>query len=259
MQKGSWRVVEPAVATKGLVQRYGRKVVLNNLDLVVRSKGITGIVGPNGAGKTTLLSTVATLMQPAGGEMSIIGLNPTRRQERKEIRQRSSFLPQSFGYIPKFTVKEFVGYAGWLKGIPSARIDQAVSDAIEYVSLTEKADQPMGRLSGGMIRRVGIASALVNSPEILILDEPTVGLDPRQRLDFRTVIKGLGETSTVLLSTHLIEDIAATCKDVLVIQDGAVMFSGDTKELAQAGDMIGEGQSPLERGYAALIGEGEPS
>jgi ABC-type multidrug transport system ATPase subunit len=244
--------VTTAVEARGLVQRYGRRTVLPGVDLTIRSGGVTGLVGPNGAGKTTLLATISTLMRPAAGQLRTLGLDPVRRTERALIRRRSGFLPQSFGYVPSFTVEEFVGYACWLKGTRSRELAAAVHTAVERVNLEPERAKPMGKLSGGMLRRAGIAAAIVHQPDLLILDEPTVGLDPEQRMDFRALLRRLGEAGTVLLSTHLIEDIAATCTDVVVIRDGGIVFSGRTGELADRADPASTVGSPLERGYAAL-------
>jgi ABC-type multidrug transport system ATPase subunit len=185
----------------------------------------------------------------------VLGLDPAGRRDRAAVRRRSGFLPQSFGYVPTFTVEEFVGYACWLKGMGRRQLSAAVRTAIDRVNLGPERAKPMGKLSGGMLRRAGIAAAIVHQPELLILDEPTVGLDPEQRMDFRALLRRLGEAGTVLLSTHLIEDIAATCTDVVVIRDGSIVFSGRTGELADRADSTGIVGSPLERGYAALASE----
>jgi ABC-type multidrug transport system ATPase subunit len=244
--------VTAAVETRQLVQRYGRRTVLPGVDLTIRAGGVTGLVGPNGAGKTTLLATISTLRRPAAGQLRVLGLDPTRRQHRAVVRRRSGFLPQTFGFVPSFTVEEFVGYACWLKGLRSRQLAAAVRTAVERVNLGAERRQAMGKLSGGMLRRAGIAAAIVHQPELLILDEPTVGLDPEQRMEFRALLRRLGKGGTVLLSTHLIEDVAATCGDVVVIRGGRIVFSGPTGELADRADPTGDTGSPLERGYAAL-------
>jgi ABC-type multidrug transport system ATPase subunit len=244
--------VTAAVEASGLVQRYGRHTVLDGVDLTIRSGGVTGLVGPNGAGKTTLLSMISTLRRPAGGQLRVLGLDPARRVGRAAVRRRTGFLPQTFGYVPSFTVEEFVAYAGWLKGLSGARLGTAVRTAVERVHLAAEGGKTLGRLSGGMLRRAGIASAIVHEPELLLLDEPTAGLDPDQRMDFRALLGRLGERGTVLLSTHLIEDVAATCTDVVVIRDGSIAFSGRTSALAGRGDPTATAGSALERGYATL-------
>lgn len=250
-----------AAEARQLDQGYGRRRVLRGLDVVIRRGGVTGLVGPNGAGKTTLLSTLGTLRRPAGGTLEILGLDPARRRDRAAIRRRSGFLPQAFGYVPSFTVEEFVRYAGWLKGVSSQSLDRATSTAMARVNLHDVRGSTLGRLSGGMVRRTGIAAAIVNEPELLILDEPTSGLDPTQRMDFRDLVRRLGADGTVVLSTHLIEDVAATCEDVVVIRCGGIVFSGPTGDLARraaAGSDRIAASSPLERGYAALVNTGRP-
>jgi ABC-2 type transport system ATP-binding protein len=141
----------------------------------------------------------------------------------------------------------------WLKEVPKADIPGAVQRAVERVGLADRADERMKALSGGMVRRVGIAQAIVNDPAILLLDEPTVGLDPAQRLRFRELLQELGMDTCVLVSTHLVEDVAAACTDVVVFAEGRLVFQGPPDELASVGGSEHVGDSPLERGYSALL------
>jgi ABC-2 type transport system ATP-binding protein len=219
---------------------------------------VFGLLGPNGAGKTSLLRMMATVLQPSSGSLRLLGRDPHNFGQRREIRHRLGYLPQNLGYYPGFTVVEFVEYFALLKEMPPARIPAAVADAVERVALGEKARSKLRTLSGGMLRRVGIAQAIVNDPELLLLDEPTAELDPEQRVQFRAVLRELGETSTVVVSTHLVEDIGAACTEVALMDRGNIAFRGTPDELRARGAGHGLGDSPLERGYSAVLAGGRP-
>ncbi len=150
-------------------------------------------------------------------------------------------------------MREFVEYLAWLREVPKPDIPGAVQRAIERVGLTDRADDKMKTLSGGMVRRVGIAQAIVNEPEVLLLDEPTAGLDPVQRVRFRDLVQELGQDSCVLISTHLVEDVATACTDVVLVDQGKLVFQGSPAELADAGTPEHVGDSPIERGYSAML------
>ena len=169
------------------------------------------------------------------------------------MRRKLGYLPQQFGFYPRFTVREFVAYMAWLKEMPKTAIPDAVQRAIDRVGLTTKADARMKTLSGGMLRRAGIAQAVVKDPELLLLVEPTVGLDPEQRLDFRDLLRDLGADSCVLVSTHLVEDVVAACTDVILMNDGRLLFQGTPDDLIARGGQGDAGDSPAERGYSALL------
>ena len=174
-----------AVGAQGLRVRAGRHMAVDGLDLTLDT-GVHGLLGPNGAGKTTLMRALATVVRPAGGELTMLGTDVTaRRSDLQPLRRNLGYLPQHFGFYPRFTVREFVEYMAWLKEMPKPVIPGAVQRAVERVGLADRADSKMKTLSGGMVRRAGIAQAIVNDPRVLLLDEPTVGLDPEQRLDFR--------------------------------------------------------------------------
>ncbi|USX55051.1 ABC transporter ATP-binding protein [Lentzea sp. HUAS12] len=239
-----------AIEADGLVVRLGKRNAVNGLSLRL-GQGVHGLLGPNGAGKTTLIRTLATVQSPTSGTLSLLG-NPANGRLRP-VRRRLGYLPQNFGYYKRFKVREFVEYLAWLKEMPSARIPGAVKTALERVGLTDRAEDRMKSLSGGMVRRVGIAQAIVNSPDVLLLDEPTVGLDPAQRLRFRELVAELGRSSCVLISTHLVEDVAAACTDVVLVSEGSLVFRGTPADLATAGTAEHVGDSPIERGYSALI------
>lgn len=241
------------VVIQGLCQRYGRREVLHDVDLELWGAGVTGLVGPNGAGKSTLLATVCTLKKPAAGRVTVLGEDVSTRAGKGAIRRQLGYLPQSFGYVPSFTVAEFVAYAAWLKSVPASSTAAYTHEAIEVVGLEKEANKKLGQLSGGMLRRAGIAAAIVHRPRLLVLDEPTAGLDPEQRLSFRRLLLQLGERSHVILSTHLIEDVELTCGQVCVLRDGHVLFMGTPTQLVH--DTGGSGafaRGALETAYAEL-------
>jgi ABC-type multidrug transport system ATPase subunit len=244
---------DPNVEARGLAQRFGRTTVLRGLDLTI-GRGVFGLLGPNGAGKTTLLRTLATAVPPAGGELRLLGLDPADPGQRRALRRRLGYLPQTLGYYPNFTVAEFVEYFALLKEVPADRVRPAVARAVQRVGLEERARSKLRTLSGGMLRRVGIAQAIVNDPDLLLLDEPTAGLDPEQRVGFRELLRDFGARGTVVVATHLIEDVAAACTDVALLHAGALVFRGTPEDLIAQGDASqAPGDSPLERGYTAVL------
>lgn len=232
--------------------RAGRHLAVDGLDLSLKA-GVHGVLGPNGAGKTTLMRALSTVVKPAGGALTLLGAQVGGRADLRAVRRQLGYLPQQFGFYPRFTVREFVAYMAWLKEMPKAATPDAVQRAIDRVGLTTKADARMKTLSGGMLRRAGIAQAIVNDPELLLLDEPTVGLDPEQRLDFRDLLRDLGADSCVLVSTHLVEDAAAACTDVILMNEGRLLFQGTPDDLIACGGQGDAGDSPAERGYSALL------
>lgn len=233
---------------EGLCQGYGKRSVVDSLDIGFRA-GITALLGPNGAGKTTLMRTLVTDLKPKGGRLVVAGSPAEGRKGIAEARRRIGFLPQGFAADPSFTVRDLVAYAAWL------RRGGDVDAAIGFVGLSEKADVKIGKLSGGMKQRAAIAATIVGDPEILIFDEPTVGLDPAQRIAFRDLLAGLRDR-TVILSTHLVEDVAALADRVVVLAEGKVRFDGTPGELG-AGSESTESRSALENGYLRVLAESQ--
>ena len=242
------------VELDAVVQRLGRTDILHGLTLSF-GKGVLGLLGPNGAGKTTLLRTLGTILKPSSGSMKLLGFDPAESEERRALRRRLGYLPQTMGYYPGFTVYEFVEYFALLKEVPQKEVGPAVDEALEAVGLSDRASSKMRTLSGGMVRRVGIAQAIVNKPEILLLDEPTAGLDPEQRMSFRALVSGFGEGGTVVISTHLVEDVAAACDQVALLSNGKFLFRGTPDELIAKGSKETgmDAHSALERGYSAVL------
>ena len=238
-----------------LTRRFGRTQAVAGVNLAT-GPGVFGLLGPNGAGKTSLLRMMATVIPPTSGTLRLLGRDPSGYGPRREIRRRLGYLPQSLGYYPGFTVVEFVEYFALLKEMPAARIPAAVATAVERVDLGSKASSRLRTLSGGMLRRVGIAQAIVNGPELLLLDEPTAGLDPEQRVQFRSLLRDLGQHATVVVSTHLVEDVGAACGEVALMDQGKIVFHGTPGELtARAEGTTAAGDAPLERGYSAVLAQ----
>ncbi|MEU4409835.1 ATP-binding cassette domain-containing protein [Streptosporangium sp. NPDC023963] len=221
-----------SITVKGLVKRYGRNRVLDGLDLAV-TPGVTGLLGPNGVGKTTLLRCLATTLAPDSGTVEVLGLDPGDRVQRTALRRRLGYLPQDPGYYPQFTAFDLVDYVAILKEITDRRErHREVRRVLAEVGLSDQAGVRTRKLSGGMRRRLALAQALLGEPDVLILDEPTVGLDPEQRMRFRALVSKVGESRTVLLSTHQTEDVAALCERVVTVDGGRVVFDGTPGELA---------------------------
>ncbi|MFD7656946.1 ATP-binding cassette domain-containing protein [Actinosynnema sp. NPDC059797] len=227
------------VEVRALGKRYGQKRVMDGLDLEV-GPGVTGLLGPNGAGKTTLLRCLATVLAPDSGGIRVLGLDPADRVQRTELRRRIGYLPQDPGLYGHFTSAQMLDYIAVLKEITDRRRrDREIRRVLAEVDLTGQSALKVKKLSGGMRQRLGIAAALIGDPDFIILDEPTVGLDPEQRMRFRTLLSRLGESKVVLLSTHQTEDVAALCERVIVFRAGQVVFDGDPAGLAgQAGGRV---------------------
>jgi len=232
MDEMTMNVSTAAVQADGLSRRYGATRALDEVGITL-DRGITGLLGPNGAGKTTLLSILATVNEPDAGRVSVLGLDPRDAKERLEIRRRLGYLPQELGYHRHFTVAGFLDYVAILKEITDRRRRaEEVARVLAAIGLERHARTRIRALSGGMRQRLGIAQALLGQPELLILDEPTAGLDPEQRLRFRELLSGLPGDPVIVLSTHQADDIAAICPTVVVLMEGRVLFAGTPTELA---------------------------
>ncbi|MEV1069884.1 ATP-binding cassette domain-containing protein [Streptomyces sp. NPDC050263] len=228
------------ISAARLTVRHRRTTAIDSLDLEL-GPGVHALLGPNGAGKSSLLRVLATASGAVEGELKLLDRDPRRPSDRLEIRRRLRYLPQTFGMFRGFTVRECVSYAGWLKDMPSLRTPRAVERAVEQVGLTERIDDKYRTLSGGMQRRVGIAQALVNSPWMLLLDEPTTGLDIQERERFHALLRQLAATTTVILSTHLMEDVTSCCETAVILHSARKLFHGSLDQLHAAG------------GYSAII------
>lgn len=236
-------------------QGYGSTLVVDDFSAKLQP-GVTALLGPNGAGKTTLLRTMATIMPPRTGAITLDGVTVGNERSARTVRDRIGYLPQRFGFDPQMSVADFVTYAAWLRGVGSGDRRRFVTEALELVDLTDHRRTKLRKLSGGMRQRAGIAWAVVGRPRLVLLDEPTGGLDPRQRLYFRKVVSELTDT-IIVLSTHLIDDVAAIGDRVVVLHGGAIKFDGTVSALAALGHDGLPGHTDLERAYMHLLPEEE--
>ncbi|MDO4888492.1 MAG: ATP-binding cassette domain-containing protein [Actinomycetaceae bacterium] len=239
-----------ALSLRSISQGYGKRAVLHEVSFDVPRRQTIGLLGPNGAGKTTLLRTLTTLMKPRSGEIIAEGRWIDSRQATRDFRRQLGYLPQGFSYDSSFTAHEFVSYALWMRKVPNADIAAEASKALEQVGLAERANSKMGELSGGMRQRAGIAAAIAAEPALVVLDEPTAGLDPGQRFELRALLGDVAKRSTIILSTHLIEDLAAIADYLVVISDGNIIYQGSTAMLHDAKYQSVEG---LEAAYRDLL------
>lgn len=201
-------------------------------------KGIYGLLGENGAGKTTLMRVLTTILKPAKGEVYLNGI-PYLEKNYEEIRRRIGYLPQEINLYPDLTVRECLEYLGELSGLTKAKCRERIDYYLEKTSLKEHQKKKNRQLSGGMKRRVGLIQALLNDPEFLVVDEPTTGLDPEERIRIRNLLVDFSVDRTVLLSTHVVEDLAATCKELSVMKKGIFLYAGSMNELMrQAKDHV---------------------
>jgi ABC-2 type transport system ATP-binding protein len=221
------------IQAESLTKAFGRHRALDGLNLSARS-GVTALLGPNGAGKTTLLRVLATVLAPDSGSLRVLGADPFEPAGRLRIRRQLGYLPQDAGFHRSFTAFEAVDYLAVLKEHTASRDrHDEVRRVLELVGLSEVATKKVRALSGGMRRRLGLAQALLGEPRLLVLDEPTAGLDPQQRVRFRDLVSEAGEGRAVVLSTHQTEDVAAVCSHVVVVTQGREVFAGSVPELAE--------------------------
>jgi ABC-2 type transport system ATP-binding protein len=203
-----------------LGKRYGEHWALRQLSLRCEP-GLLGLVGPNGAGKTTLMRMIATLLEPTEGTIAWNGQNI--RTHGEVLRQVLGYLPQEFGIYREFSGRQFLRYLAAMKGLPRPLAQKRVDEVLELVNLEQVADRKLPAYSGGMKQRIGIAQALLNDPELLIVDEPTAGLDPAERVRFRTLLASLTSNRVIILSTHIISDVEAVANRLVILQGGQVL------------------------------------
>nr|WP_300679436.1 ABC transporter ATP-binding protein [uncultured Acetatifactor sp.] len=209
---------------EGVTKKYGDKKAVSGVSYTL-GQGVYGLLGANGSGKTTLLRMICGILEATEGSIRYGG---SRIGELgAEYRRVLGYLPQDFGYYPEFTAKRFLLYLAALKAMPKEEAEARTEELLEMVELTREKGKKIKTFSGGMIRRLGIAQALLNSPEILILDEPTAGLDPRERIRFRNIISSLSKCRTIILSTHIVSDVEYIADEILLMKEGALLATGD--------------------------------
>ena len=211
-----------------LTKKFGDFTAVNHINLTMKN-GVYGLLGVNGAGKTTLMRMLCTLLKPTSGTIRCDGRDIFKMDS--EYRRLLGYLPQEFGFYPQFSVQDYLLYIAALKGIPPAAAKERVKELLFRVWLSKAAHKKMKKLSGGMKRRAGIAQAMLNNPKILILDEPTAGLDPNERIRFRNLISELSEQRLVLLSTHIVSDIEYIANEIWLMKDGELMHKGSADEI----------------------------
>ena len=212
--------MEPVVLVDGVTRRYGPTVAVRDLSFAVQKGEVLGFLGPNGAGKTTTMRVIAGFMPPSEGRVLISGSDPA--VDPLEARRKIGYLPENPPLYPEMEVEGFLEFAARLRGVPARRVGRAVERAMEQCALADARGRLIGKLSRGFRQRVGLAQALVHDPEALILDEPTAGLDPKQIHETRRLIRGFAGERTVVLSTHILPEVAATCDRVVIIHKGAL-------------------------------------
>ncbi|MDH3628651.1 MAG: ATP-binding cassette domain-containing protein [Acidobacteriota bacterium] len=223
---------QTTVSVRGVKHVYpGGKLALDDVNLEI-GVGLFGLLGPNGAGKSTLMRIMCTLLTPTGGEASVLGHDTVK--DRQAVRTALGYLPQEFGAWRLQKVREVVDTLAGLSGIrDKAARKQRVEAVIEQVGLQEVTHRKVKKLSGGMLRRLGVAQALVHDPPVIIVDEPTVGLDPQERLRFRRLMADLARDRTIILSTHIVADLGSSCRDLALIDTGKIVFRGSPQGLLQ--------------------------
>ena len=220
-----------ALVIEHLGRRYGSRWAISDLSLACEG-GMLGLVGPNGAGKTTLMRIIATLLPPTTGTVRWNGLDVG--SDGQAIRARLGYLPQQFGVYPEFSARRFLRYLAALKRLARPHRNRRVDEVLELVNLETDADRRLSTYSGGMLQRVGIAQALLNDPDLLVVDEPTAGLDPSERVRFRTLLAGLTANRLVILSTHIVSDVEAVAGRLVVMRGGAVLADTSPEALVAA-------------------------
>lgn len=215
------------IIIQGLNKSYGRKQALKNVDLRIQ-KGMFGLLGRNGAGKTTLMKVLATLLEKNSGSVKVCGIPVSHAAE---IRKITGYLPQEFSMYPNMKVREAMDYLGVLSGLSKQQRRERIPVLLERVNLADNAGTKVKALSGGMKRRLGIAQAILHDPKVLIVDEPTAGLDPEERVRFRNLLCEIADERIVILSTHIVGDVEATCEEIAVMDSGKILFRGTVEEL----------------------------
>ncbi len=202
-------------------KQYKSRIAVDRISVKLQ-KGVYGLLGANGAGKTTLMRVICGILKPTSGTVTFDGMDVSEESYRAIL----GYLPQDFGYYPEFNAMDFLLYMAALKGIPKVQAKRKAKELLELVSLQDVSRKKIKTFSGGMKQRLGIAQALLNDPKLLILDEPTAGLDPKERVRFRNLIESLGKDSIVILSTHIVSDVEHIADEILLMKSGQLIYQG---------------------------------
>lgn len=221
-----------------LTKQYKNKIAVDRISFTL-TNGVTGLIGANGAGKTTLMRLLSGILIPTSGTVTCDGMDV----DTEEYRDILGYLPQEFGYYPEFSGRDFLLYMSAVKGLANPDVKRKTEELIEQVGLKDAARKKVRTYSGGMKQRLGIAQALLNDPQVLIMDEPTAGLDPQERIRFRELISGLGEDRIVLLSTHIVSDLEHIADRLMIMKEGRLIWQGRWEA----------GQEDLEKFYISVI------
>ena len=249
----------PEVVVQGLTVHHGRRKALSDVSFEL-SHGVTCLLGPNGSGKSTLISVLAGLLRPPSSEQVMVrGHDLTSPRQAQQIRSQISLLPQRFSLMGWASVSENLDYAAWAKGIPTTDRGERVESAAAAVGLTARLGDKASSLSGGMRQRLGFACATIHGPSILLLDEPTVGIDAEHRIDLRRNIREYGRSATVLFATHVLEDARFSADRLLILHEGHLRFDGGVDQLGPAAREDSTDASALEQGYVSLLNASGPS
>ena len=223
------------IKVENLVKKYGELAALDGVSFELNEGEVVGILGPNGAGKTTLLRILVAFLEPDSGEVVIDGLDISQPLLQQKIKGKIGYLPESAPLYDDMTVTEYLIFVGKMQGIGSDDIYEKLAEVVEKCGLKEKKNAEISTLSKGYRQRVGIAQALIHNPKIVILDEPTTGLDPNQRIEIRDLIKEIGRSKTVILSSHVLSEVQSTCSRVIIINKGKIVADGTPEELENQG------------------------
>ena len=217
------------IEVAGLTKRYGPTLAVSDVSFEVRKGEVLGFLGPNGAGKTTTMRVITGYLPPSEGKVLVAGYDVV--EEPLEAKRRTGYLPETPPVYPDMTVTEYLGFVARIKGVPRKEMKTRISEVIEKCAVTDHQHRQIGKLSKGYRQRVGLAQALIHNPEVLILDEPTAGLDPKQIIETRELIRRLAGQHTIVLSTHILPEVSKTCDRVVVINQGKVVAVGTPDEL----------------------------
>jgi ABC-2 type transport system ATP-binding protein len=223
------------IKAQGLIKKYGNFVALKDASFELKEGEVVGLLGPNGAGKTTLLRILVGFLKPTNGEIEIEGMDVNKAINVQKIKSKIGYLPEQAPLYEDMIVSEYLEFIGKMQGVSLDEIEDKVKTVVERCGLREKKNAEISTLSKGYRQRVGIAQALIHNPKIVILDEPTTGLDPNQRIEIRDLIKEIGKERMVILSSHILSEVQSTCSRVLIINKGKIVADGSPEDLEKEG------------------------